>query len=382
MPANDRKLPTAATKAGVVLMPTTPQPRHEQQSHAVLATLLAELIGCRFIGSREANAPAPSTPQDLYFVPSDTLLGDAPRVLGIAGPQDLFGGAVSHPFMATKSISHAVISDDATVPPAWSYQFGEQTAEAVLRGFTVFSIEDAREAGRRLLKEGPFRVKPVQAKAGRGQVVMRDASALESYLATLNAEELATWGLVLEENLENVTTYSVGQVHLGGLVASYYGTQRLARDHGGESVYGGSDLKLYRGGYESLLDAAPTDELQRAVAKARVYDAAARSCYPTLIASRLNYDVVQGTDASGKLRYGVLEHSWRIGGASGAEILALRAFADDNALQHAHAWTRETYGVAEYDDDPAVNTIVMFKGLDDDVGYITKTASIRTDGLP
>jgi len=382
MHATDRKLPTAATKAGVVLLPTAKQPRHEQQSHAVLATLLAELIGCRFLGNREPDASAPSTPQDLYFVPSDTLLGDTPRVLGIAGPQDLFGGCVSHPFMATKAIAHTLVAADAAQPPAWSRQFGEQTAEAVLRGFTVFSIEDAREAGRLLLAHGPLRVKPVQAKAGRGQVVMRDAATLARYVAKLNAEELATWGLVLEENLEDVTTFSVGQVHLGGLVVSYYGTQRLTRDHGGESVYGGSDLMVYRGGYEALLDAAPTQELQRAVAQARVYDAAARNCYPTLIASRLNYDIAQGTDADGNLRCGVLEHSWRIGGASGAEILALRAFADDSALQHAHAWTRETYGVAVSDDDPAVSTTVMFEGLDDEVGYITKTASIRTDGLP
>jgi len=381
MNAFNQKLPTAATKAGVVLMPTSKQPRHEQQSHAVLATLLAELIGCRFLGSKAVDEPAVSTPQDLYFVPSDTLLGDTPRVLGIAGPQDMFGGAVSHPFMATKAIAHALISRDATVPPAWSYQFAEQTKDAVLKGFTAFSIDDAREAGRRLLQNGPLRIKPVRAKAGRGQLVVREAAELERYLTTLDRNELATWGLVLEENLENVVTYSVGQVHIGGLVCSYYGTQRLTRDHGGESVYGGSDLTVLRGGYEILLDAAPTDALRLAITQARAYDAAARSCYPTLIASRLNYDIAQGTDAHGERRSGVLEHSWRIGGASGAEILALRAFADDGKVQRVRAWTTETFGVTGIEDDPAISTTVLFEGVDEEVGYITKTASIRTDGI-
>jgi len=42
---------------------------------------------------------------------------------------------------------------------------------------------------------------------------------------------------VLEEELGDVTTYSVGQVRVAGLVASYCGTQSLTTDNSGATVY-------------------------------------------------------------------------------------------------------------------------------------------------
>jgi hypothetical protein len=57
---------------------------------------------------------------------------------------------------------------------------------------------------------------------------------------------------VLEEDLAGVTTYSVGQVRVAGLVASYCGTQRLTPDNTGEAVYGGSELLVARRGFEEL----------------------------------------------------------------------------------------------------------------------------------
>ena len=66
------------------------------------------------------------------------------------------------------------------------------------------------------------------------------------------AAELARDGLVLEENLVDVTTHSVGQVRVAELVASYHGTQRLTSDNHGEQVYGGSDLLVVRGGFDAL----------------------------------------------------------------------------------------------------------------------------------
>jgi hypothetical protein len=58
--------------------------------------------------------------------------------------------------------------------------------------------------------------------------------------------ELSRWGLVIEENLSEVTTYSVGQVRVADLVESYYGTQRLTQDSCGARVYGGSDHVVVR----------------------------------------------------------------------------------------------------------------------------------------
>ena len=72
-----------------------------------------------------------------------------------------------------------------------------------------------------------------------------------------------------------------------------------------------------RGGWEALDGLPMTPELRIAVGQARSYDQAV-SEYPGFLASRRNYDVAQGVDNEGQWRSGVLEASWRSGGASTA----------------------------------------------------------------
>jgi hypothetical protein len=188
------------------------------------------------------------------------------------------------------------------------------------------------------------RVKPVRATGGRGQAVVSDAAALDAALGAVEAAELSEHGLVLEEDLAGVTTYSVGQVRVAGLVASYCGTQRLTPDNAGEAVYGGSELLVARGGFEALAGLGLPEEARLAVEQARIYDAAAADCFAGMFASRRNYDVARGLDAEGRWRSGVLEQSWRIGGASGAEVAALEAFRAEPALRAVRAATVELYG--------------------------------------
>ena len=149
---------------------------------------------------------------------------------------------------------------------------------------------------------------------------------------------------MLEENLVEVTTHSVGQVRVAELVASYHGTQRLTPDNHGEQVYGGSDLLRRARRFEALLRLDLTPEARLAVAQAQTYDAGATAEFPGFFASRRNYDVAQGSDAQGRRRSGVLEQSWRLGGASGAEIAALEAFRADPELRSVRASTVELYG--------------------------------------
>jgi hypothetical protein len=65
---------------------------------------------------------------------------------------------------------------------------------------------------------------------------------------------------------------------------------------------------------------------------------------PGFMASRRNYDVAQGIGADGRARSGMLEPSWRIGGASSAELGALAAFARDPSWQIIRASPVEAYG--------------------------------------
>ncbi|ACA20424.1 biotin carboxylase [Methylobacterium sp. 4-46] len=364
---------------GVVVVPmpgTGFASRHERATRAELARRLAALKDFDFAG--ELDPPFPHR-GPVYLVPADTLVGAEAAAFGVRGEHDLFGGVAPHACVATKAITHPLVEPDAFAPTGWSREFGHRVRDVVLRGFSAFAPEDARRAGLRLLGHGPVRLKAVRATAGRGQIAVCGAAELEAALAAADAAELSGHGLVLEEDLAEVTTYSVGQVRVADLVASYCGTQRLTPDNGGAQVYGGSDLLVARGDFEALLALDLPEGARLAVAQARTYDAAAMECFPGLFASRRNYDVAQGVDAAGRRRSGVLEQSWRAGGASGAEVAALEAFRADPGLRVVRASTVEIYGQHHA---PPPGAVVYFRGEDERVGPMTKYAFAGPHGSP
>ncbi len=365
-------MPSTPRKSGVALLPgAKPTPDHEMAVHQSLAIRIATLLGTRFLDEDERQGiPA----HDLYYLPADTLIDPADwrQRCGIASLDDFFGGLVSQPFMVTKAISHPRVPGGAA-PEGWADAFAAQADDALLDGLTVFSLDDAHTAAALLLKHAPLRLKPVRATAGRGQTIIRDTQELDLVLNHLDEAEIHLWGLVLEQNLTEVRTFSVGQVQVAGITASYHGTQQLTEDHRGELVYGGSDLVVVRGDYPKLLALDLEDDTRLAITQARRYEQAALSAFPGFIASRRNYDVARGLDHRGQPRSGVLEQSWRVGGASSAEILALQAFAADPHLQCVQASTHEVF-----DDSPIpADATLFYQGDDSELGRLSKYARIR-----
>src|SRR5204863_1577559 len=161
--------------------------------------------------------------------------------------------------------------------------------------------------------------------------VIHTTDELARVLSEMPNSELATYGLVFEENLRDVKTLSVGLIDLNGFVLSYYGKQRKTRDNNDNVVYGGSDLVCVRGSWEDLLRVVVDENVRDGVLQAKSYDEAT-SAYPGFVASRRNYDIGQGFDIEGGWRSGVFESSWRLGGASPAELLATAAFIEDPDL--------------------------------------------------
>jgi hypothetical protein len=343
---------------------------HESVTRGLVAERLAALQGLEYAGEYRALGPCSG---HVYFVPCDTLGVEAAHALGIRSEQDLFGGVVPFPFVATKTITHPLTSPDAVAREGWSWEFARRVKGAVLSGYAAFSREDAKRGGERLLETGPVRVKPALALGGRGQVLASDTATLASAIDELDADELAECGVVIEQNLADATTYSVGQVQVGNLVATYVGTQRTVRDHHGIEVYGGSSLRVARGDFDALLALDLEDGAHRAIERACIYDRAAGHCFAGFFASRRNYDIVHGIDASGVMRTGVLEQSWRIGGASGAEIAALEAFRADPALDAVCAEGTESYDESV---TPPSGATVYFRGVDPDVGFIAKYTTV------
>lgn len=350
---------------------------HERVTHAEAARRLAAILGYRFAGTFDASSRYDGR---LYFVPSDTLVTtDCAQRLGIRGEQDLFGGVVPHPFVATKTITHPLPASDAAGPSGWSNAFAERVMDVVLPGFSAFTLHDAIGAGRRLLEAGSVRLKQAGGIGGQGQTVATNATELEEQLRVLDVEEELQQGLVLERNLAEVKTLSVGQVRVGGLTASYYGSQRQTTGNRGEVVYGGSDLVVTRGEFDALLRLDLAEPMRVAIAQAQVYHAAALSSFPGMFASRCNYDIAQGIDDEGQWHSGVLEQSWRIGGASGAEIAALEAFQADPGCEAVRASTFEVYGA---DAIVPADAAVYFSGVDPRVGPLVKYSQLDSHAHP
>ncbi len=267
---------------------------HEACTRAEIARRLAAVARFGYAGEYVPGGRYDARP---YFVPSNTLTRADAASLHIDDAGDLFGGVVPAAFAATKTITHPLVDDGALAPRGWSTEFPHQVADSVLPGYSAFTAEDARRAGRMLLENGPVRVKLATGVAGIGQWTAHDAAELDAVIAAIDSDNIEA-GVVVEQNLTTVKTQSVGQIRVAGVTASYCGTQHLTINNSGIEVYGGSALRVVRGGFERLLALDLPADLRLAITQARTYDHSATVCFSGFFASRRNYDVAQGVDAA------------------------------------------------------------------------------------
>ena len=341
---------------------------HDRQSRFNVAQRLAKVMGWTFGGDHDTGV---AYADPLYFVPHDALLASKADELGIRGPEFLFGGVVQHAFIATKAITHPLVDRNAVAPIGWSHAFSQWAGDSVLRGFSTFSPADAKRAAAMLVREGPVRIKCVSGIGGSGQHVAGNAHEVDAVLMAIDPGEFESSGVTIEQHLDEDVTFSVGRVECGGETIAYCGTQRTTRNSQGHEVYGGSTLEVVRGGFAALLDSDLSSERRAAVELAHTYDAAAFTAYPDAFASRRNYDVLFGRDANARIRAGVLEQSWRIGGASGAEVLAFAALRRDRARTRVCCATVEIYDAAH---EVPAGAFVYYRGTDHHGGPLIKYA--------
>ncbi|WP_159598763.1 DUF3182 family protein [Starkeya nomas] len=356
----------------VVVVPE--EAKHAGHRDATVRTLASRIAVLR--GSSVIDYPPASLPScGCYAVPVGTLVGSRiASYLGILSETDLFGGLVPYAVQAGKAITHSLVEDDAARPEGWSADFARAVRHVTLAGYSAFDRNSAHKAATRLLTDGPVRLKAAWADGGQAQRVIRERGALEPALDALDTPELARCGLVIEPDLHETRTYSIGRVRIGDAVLAYIGWQHTTPDNAGASAYGGSVLAAVAGEFDRLRHLPLDEPARQALQCALTYDEAASTHFPGLIASRRNYDVVSGRDATGALRIAVLEQSWRIGGASGAEIAAFEAFSAAPGLAAVRASCHERYGrVHEVPPD----SFVYFDADDPEVGPLIKYARIE-----
>ena len=371
-PAPEPERAGCANGAGCVveLLRRERRSEHEAATGRWIGERLAALLEYDYGGVHAFDARYDLPP---YFIPDVTLLTSDARELGITGPHQLLGGVVPHAFVATKTITHRLVDGARAKPEGWSDTLGLALDEVTLPGFAAFNVEDVGRAARALFDMGlPARIKRADGIGGLGQSVATERKSLDAALAHLDPQSLERVGAVVELNLKPVKTYSVGTVAVGAHRIAYFGMQQLTRSRSGLAVYGGSALSCIRGDLNDLF-ATLEDEAERRVLRCAIrYDAEVSHAYPDFFASRRNYDVALGVDPSGMPRTGVLEQSWRIGGATPAEILALEAMHRDPLLSCVNVSTHEVHELI----DPPLGAQVVFRGEDPHVGPMTKYAML------
>lgn len=329
---------------------------HNVASVEALAARLSSLTGRQLLPTLQAFDESDGT----FFIPTFALVRqDGHPEMSI---DSFYGGIVHHGFMTTKLVTHPHWRDDDDLPEGWVGNFAACLQDCVLPGFSVFSHGHALDAAGALLKKHKVRFKNPYASGGKDQTVIETVRALDGFLETVSDREIAN-GLVVEEDVENSTTYSVGQVQIENHIGSYLGRQYTSHDEDGSKVYAGSRLRVVRGGWDALLHQVQSPVARRIVENARRYDEAALQ-HLGLVASRRNYDVLVGPITENGVRCGVLEQSWRVGGASPAEVLALEKLAQDETVTAVQAVLRESYGQpSTFNEDD----FVVYVG-DDDFG--------------
>jgi len=105
-----------------------------------------------------------------------------------------------------------------------------------------------------------------------------------------------------------------------------------------------------------------------------VFDRAADEAYPGFYASRRNYDIAQGVDSNGKPRSGVLEQSWRMGGASSAEVAALQSFVNDPGMRAIRVSSVETYS----DQPLPPDAIEVYRGPAQNSDFLLKYVTVKS----
>ncbi len=327
---------------------------HTVASAEALATRLSALTGRQLLPTRQDFDEDGET----FFVPTFALARED-------GNPDMtvdrfYGGIVHRGFMATKLVTHPHWHDHDDLPEGWTGQFAACLQDCVLPGFSVFSHRHALEAASALLKKHKIRFKNPYASGGEDQSVIDTVRSLDSFLAEVSEVDIAN-GLVLEEDVDNSTTYSVGQIQLENHVGTYLGRQYSSRDKAGKEFYAGSRLRVVRGDWDALLQLLQSPTARKVVENARRYDEAARE-HLGLVASRRNYDVLVGPITENGVRCGVLEQSWRVGGASPAELLAMEKLMQDETVTAVQAVLHESRDEAPTfrDDD-----FIVYSGEDD-----------------
>ena len=293
-----------------------------------MAKNIAEYLGLPYFSEEEKLS---LDGRSIYYVPPTTQVKEQTTPLGIETPQDFYGLTIENINQVGKAVLHESISK--SVPGFYSSFFARAVKDLVLPGVTVFSREDLGKGFELLKKKGLFsiRLKPPDKSDGHGQHALKDIGHLKKLLVDVKDEEIVSKGLILEVNLKEAKTISVGFATLGKDTFSFIALQKndIAKEDG-RNRYLGAHARIVRGEMQELTGVVENEVEQSALETSIKFYDKYRLFNP--IASRLSFDFLYGYDSKGNLLSGVTDITGRLGGTCPAITLSALEFKNHPSL--------------------------------------------------
>lgn len=269
--------------------------------------------------------------------------------------------------------------DGAEVPDWFDLEFPRYLRGTTVPGYSCFSVDSLADATRTLLEEFvTVRLKDPNGASGVGQWTVGSAEELEAVLtevadevgtgcAVQLAEYLAHYGYVVEAHVDDIEAWSVTATSTPDGCYSSVGrileTTVQLEARGTVPNYGGTSVVVVRGDPEALeqlpaagvvVDDPVRHDRIRLAPPPGVIRAAQRFIEGMrgweadgVIETRANVDVITGTlvrrDGSRQEIAASVEESGRVGGASSAELLGIRALRADATLSHSVHSSRHSF---------------------------------------
>lgn len=277
-------------------------------------------------------------------------LGLSPGPLTVlAAPTSYIDGAYYG--VITPSISDL---DKVTLHPTLSYE-GQQAAYSelggqahsggqasnlglVLPGYSIFDTANLSEvyiAAEQLFAKGltSLRLKEAAASDMAGQYPFTSLTELDSILQGSYAGQIPARGLVIEANLQNPTTVSVGEIKLSGKKFTTI-AQQIDIKHDGRTKFGGAKVQVLAGSLEENSTSSCWSGIHQAAQFKRLQEELLG-----LQATRISYDIVSGTivmnNGQSQVCSGITDITGRVGGTDIASQLAIAKLINSGTVMAA-----------------------------------------------
>ncbi|MEN9328743.1 MAG: hypothetical protein RI947_1551 [Candidatus Parcubacteria bacterium] len=320
-----------------------PYRNYYQQRNGLVAQKIASKLGLPYTGE-VADEPH----RNAFLVPQRTYVRGEnirPDIL----ESDFYGTLVDNIEHVEKAVLHPSVS--SRIPPYYSTEFADRVSGFVLPGLTAFSKDDMLSAYINLQREHPipYRLKLPDQSDGHGQFIIASEEDLKQYLESMSSKEIALKGLVLEPQLQDPQTISVGYCVLGEDAYSFVSFQKNDTGEDGRMRYAGAEVMVVRDGMDELsqvvdhLDSSghSVTHVDEAI-QASIGFHQALSLYNP-VSSRLSFDHVRGLDGTGAMRGGITDITGRLGGTCPALIMAIEHLDSNPHTRIANSVVNLTY---------------------------------------